>query len=416
MSDIKELMKAYVDSLIENTPSYIPFWNQEDFKGKWNYIDGVFLNALVNLYYAVKDSEPEKSEEYKNFLIRYVNYYITKEGQFINKRNSDKPGYVQTELDSVCASKVLFDLYEFTKDERYLKAIETTYEGLQKQPRVEGGPNLCHKTSYPNQIWLDGMYMYGPFLARYSIMYNKPELLDEIKTQYQYIREHVYDNEKKLYYHCYDSTKSIFWANKETGCSPNFWLRSLGWYIVSLCDILEYYPEGDNKKYLNSLLQEALDGILKYQDSKTNMFYQIIDKPDLEILVPFSYLEALKNKAYQQDTVIKNYLETSGSSMISYSLLKASSLGYINSNYNEIGKNIFEGILEHSFNNNKLQNICITAGLGPENKPFRDGTAEYYLAEPVGSDDAKGVGPFLMAYIQYNYNPKFIIPTPIVKK
>ena len=50
-----------------------------------------------------------------------------------------------------------------------------------------------------------------------------------------------------------------------------------------------------------------------------------------------------------------------------------------------------------------LNDICITAGLGPSSKPYRDGSVEYYLAEPVGSDDAKGVGPFIMAYIEYRY-------------
>ncbi|MBQ3253353.1 MAG: glycoside hydrolase family 88 protein [Acholeplasmatales bacterium] len=401
----------YIDELIEKTPSYIPYWNKESFKGKWNYIDGVFLNSIVNLYYATKDSKPNKALEYKKFLIRYVNYYIDPNGKFLNLKDSEASGFANTELDTICASKILFDLYEITKDSRYKNAITFTHNALTNMPKAEGTPNYWHKTSYPNQIWLDGMYMYAPFLARYAVSYNKPELLDQIKSQYEYIRNNMFNEEIGLYYHGYDSTKTIFWANKETGCSQNFWLRSLGWYTVSLCDVLEYYPEGSNKEYLKSLLNEILDNVLEYQDIETKMFYQLVDKKDIEVLVPKYYLSSLKNTKYTNDSYISNYVESSGSSMIAYSLLKSSKFGYIEESYFNIGKEIFEGIYTHSFKDNKLNDICITAGLGPDSKQYRDGSMEYYLAEPVGSDDAKGVGPFIMSYLQYNYE-SINIPTP----
>ena len=119
--------------------------------------------------------------------------------------------------------------------------------------------------------------------------------------------------------------------------------------------------------------------------------------------VPYEYFKSFKNDKYTQDTIVENYLESSGSSMVAYSILKAARLGYINNSYLSIGKQIFEGIYDHSFKNGCLNDICITAGLGPENKTYRDGSVEYYLAEPVGVDDAKGVGPFIMAYLEYRY-------------
>ncbi len=396
---VEEIMNDYVEELLSTTTSYIPSWNKESFKGRWNYIDGVFLNSIVELYHQTNQSS------YRDFFLRYINYYILSDGTFINPKTKEATGYKQGELDSVCESKILFDAYEMTKDSRYLKAIEKTYQELVSMPKATGSPNFWHKTSYENQIWLDGMYMYVPFYARYAQLKNKPEIFDEIKSQYEYVRNHMFDENKKLYYHGHDTTKSIFWADPNTGNSKSFWLRSMGWFMVSLCDVLPYFPNGESKDYLIDLLKEAIEGILPYQDSKTKMFYQVVDLGPKEVLVPKSYLRALKNTAYQVnqnyvDSNIKNYVEASGSSMIAYCLMKGAHNQYLDATYLTKGKEILNGIFSHSFLNGKLNDICITAGLGPDKSPHRDGTKEYYLAEPVGSDDAKGVGPFLMAYIE----------------
>lgn len=392
-----EELDEFIETLIEQTDSFYPSWNKEGFKGRWNYIDGVFLNSIINLY------KETNKVGYKNFFLRYIDYYIDSNGNFINPEKKTQDGYRSGELDSVCASRILFDAYEMTKDERYLTAIETTYSELMKMPLAKGTVNYSHKTSYLNQIWLDGMYMYVPFLARYAQMKEDQDTFNLIKQQYEYIRNHMFDEQKKLYYHGHDTTKSVFWADSNTGNSQSFWLRSNGWFIVSLVDVLEYYPEGENKAYLKNLLNEALEGIMQYKDSKTNLFYQLVDQGPTAFLVKKEYLDALKNHQYGNaaDTTIKNYLESSGSSMIAYASLKSSKLGYTDSKYEEIGIQIFEGIYDYSFEENTLHNICITAGLGPEKSPYRDGSPAYYLAEPVGLNDAKGVGPFFMAYIEY---------------
>lgn len=397
--EIVKKLDLYIKNLIDKTANfsrpYIPSWNQEGFKGRWNYIDGVFLNSLVALYNETGNTY------YKDAMLNYINYYIDQDGNFINPETKEI-GYREGELDSVCESKILFDVYEYTDDKRYLKAIENTYNSLEAVPKALGTINYSHKTSYPNQIWLDGMYMYVPFLARYAHLKQNKQIFDDIKIQYEYIRNHVFDEKLGLYYHGHDTSKSVFWCDKQTGNSKSVWLRSTGWFIVSLTDVLEYYPEGENKKYLNALLDEALVGILKYKDEKTNMFYQLPDKGPTAYLVKEEYFLGLGNKKYSKDAIIKNYLESSGSSMIAYSLMKSATLGYIDLKYKAEGIKIFEGIYNYSFKNNALNNICITAGLGPQSKPIRDGSPAYYLAEPVGSNDAKGVGPFLMAFIEYS--------------
>ncbi len=394
-------LDGYIDSLMNDTKADVPSWNKEGYKGKWNYIDGVFLNSLMNVY---KEKEDKK---YLNFIINYVNYYINESGYFVNLVDPEKSGFTSGELDTICESKILFDLLEFTNDSRYEKAIEITYNELISITRAKNNINFSHKESYKYQVWLDGMYMYVPFYARYALKYDKPEIFDEITNQYKFIREKMYDNDKKLYYHANDTSKDIFWVNRETGNSKSFWLRSIGWYITSLVDVIEYFPKGDNQNYLINLLDEALSGLLNYIDNNSKMFYQVVDQGDKEFLIAAEYLKQLKNTKYKNkdgsysDTMIKNYLESSGSSMVAYTLMKASRLGYIAEDKINLGKSIFEGIYKHSYKNNELNDICITAGLGPENRLYRDGTIEYYLAEPVGSNDAKGVGPFLMAYLEY---------------
>ncbi len=411
--DLNTVMMDYIDTLIKDTNGYIPSWNKESFKGKWNYIDGVFLNSIVRLYYDMKDTDVNKANTYKDFFIRYINYYIDSSGNFLNLKDNSE-AFKLGELDTICESKILFDAYEMTHDARYLKAIDTSYKGLLSQNRVIDSLNFEHKSTYPNQVWLDGMYMYAPFYARYAKFSKDKTILNEIKSQYEYIRNHMYDETAGLYYHGYDATKSIFWVNRTTGCSKSFWLRSMGWYLVSLCDVLEYFEDNEDKAYLVSLLQEAIEGIMKYQDETSKMFYQVIDKKGVSVNVSDFYLKGLNNKMYQGNANIQNYLESSGSSMIAYVLIKASNLGYLSKEYNQKGIEVFEGIYKHSFKNNQLNDICITAGLGPENKLCRDGTIEYYLAEPVGSNDAKGVGPFIMAYLEYAYgkNRTSNIPTP----
>ncbi len=398
---IYNTLNTYIDELMNSTDSYIPSWNKESFKGKWNYIDGVFLNSIINLFYETNNNK------YKDFYLNYIDYYINENGEFIDPRTNDL-AYNSKELDSVCESRILFDAYEMTKDIRYLNAINNTYNSLMEMPKAEGCNNFSHKAIYNNQIWLDGMYMYVPFLARYAKLNNRNDLFNLIKEQYEYIRNHMYDEAKKLYYHGNDTTKSIFWSDKTTGNSSNFWLRSNGWYIVSLVDVLEYYPNGDNKDYLINLLEEAIKGLLDYQENNTKLFYQLIDKGNTIYYVDYSYFEGLNNKNYYYSSYVKNYLESSGSSMIAYTLIKGASLGYLDDKYLNIGLDIFEGIYDYSFKNGSLNNICITAGLGPENKLYRDGSIAYYLAENVGSDDAKGVGPFLMAFIEYSKNKNLI--------
>jgi unsaturated rhamnogalacturonyl hydrolase len=188
----------------------------------------------------------------------------------------------------------------------------------------------------------------------------------------------MFDEDRRLYYHGYDSKKTMFWAN-DKGLSSSFWLRAEGWFTVALADVIGYMPSGERKERLCEIFREALDGLLYYL-APEKMFYQVID----------------------QASRAGNYLETSGSAMVSYALMKGARIGVLEKRLGETGREIFDGIcktrLTEKDGSLNLGGICLVAGLGPEDNTRRNGSYEYYISEPVVENDAKGVGPFAMAY------------------
>ena len=368
------IIDKYIEKLMTSNPN-MPLWNIESIlngkKPAWNYIDGCMITSLLELYKTTKE------EKYLNFVVNFVDYYVFDDGSI---RGYDPLKY---STDDVCESRILFDLYKITNNEKYNKAIELTYTQVQNHPRTKEG-NFWHKAIYPNQVWLDGLYMMQPFYIRYQTERGIKDYSDTI-NQFENVYRIMFDKEKKLYYHGYDSSKQMFWCNKETGLSKNFWLRSIGWYTVGLIDCIDYIAEDHTKEKerLIKIFKETIAGILLYQDEKSKMFYQLPNLKDVK----------------------GNYLETSGSSMIAYAILKAVRLGVLDKTYQAIGKGIFDGICKKYLSVNKdgdlnLGGICLVAGLGPNDKLRRDGSVEYYLSEPIVENDAKGTGPLIMAYTE----------------
>lgn len=365
-------LKKYISRLMHDSTPDMPMWNIESIKsGKkpsWNYIDGCMMTSLLNLY------RLEGKEEYLNFVNNFVDYYVFDDGSI---RGYKKETY---NVDNINEGRVLFDLYDHFHEEKYLKAIELLYSQLKEQPRTKEG-NFFHKAIYENQVWLDGLYMAQPFYTMYANKFDKSLIKDVVK-QFKNVYDIMFDKEKRLYYHGYDSSKSIFWADKTTGLSKNFWLRSIGWYTVSLIDVYGLLEDEEDKKVIREIFIDTIDGILRYEDEEKHMFYQVVDRKDAK----------------------GNYLESSGSAMIAYAILKGARLNILDQKIKERGLVIFESIcntyLSEKDGKLNMGGICLMAGLGPVTNPKRDGSLEYYLSEPVVENDAKGVGPLIMAYIE----------------
>src|SRR5574344_680629 len=367
-----KIIEDYIDKLMTSSPD-MPLWNIESIKqGKkpsWNYIDGCMTTSLIEMYKTTGD------KKYLDFVISFVDYYVSEDGSILGY---DPRKY---STDDVSESRILFDLYKYTGNEKYRKAIELAHSQILTHPRTKEG-NFWHKAIYHDQVWLDGLYMMQVFYTRYQSQYGGKDYCDIIR-QFQNVRRLMFDEEKKLYYHGYDSSKTLFWADKDTGLSKNFWLRSIGWFLVALADVWDYMDgDGDGRAVIAGIFKEAIDGILLYQDQESRMFWQVPSFPRRE----------------------GNYLETSGSAMISYALLKGARLGILPSSYGEKGLEVFKGIVKEKMRDEdgdlNLKDICLVAGLGPENNPRRDGSYEYYISEPIVENDAKGVGPFIMAYTE----------------
>ncbi len=375
-----DILDKYIDQLLEKSTPQAPIWNIEKIKsGKpstWNYIDGCMIKAILDLY-AIKGDE-----KFLKFADDFIDYFVQEDGSI---KSYDPKEY---NIDNVNAGKTLFELYKLTGKEKYKKAIETIYSQVQSQPRTEEG-NFWHKMIYPNQVWLDGMYMGQPFYMQYEVEYNNCKNCRDSYEQFLNVYKNLRDPKTGLYYHGYDCSRKAFWCDKVTGLSRNFWLRALGWYAMALIDTISVMPENmqAEKDKLSEIYKELIDSMLKYQ-SENGMWYQVVNLGGIP----------------------GNYLETSGSSIFAYAIMKSVRMGILDESYFKYGEKAFNGVCEKYLSEKdgelQLDGICLVAGLGPEDNTRRDGTFGYYMSEPVVSNDAKGVGPLVLAYIEILYKEK----------
>lgn len=368
-----EILDRYIHQLLEQSTPESPIWyqekNEESSAAKWNYMDGCMIKAILELYQIKKD------ERYLDFAIHFIDHFVQDDGSILSY---DPCEY---NLDNVNAGKTLFDLYKLTGKEKYRKGIDTIYSQIEKQPRTSTG-NFWHKNIYPDQIWLDGLYMALPFYMQYEVEFNGCKNCRDITDQFNNVHRLMRDPLNGLYYHAYDDSRRMFWCDKVTGLSENFWLRALGWFSMALVDTMEIMPDSlaEEKAGLNTIYRELIDAMLPYQDEGTGMWYQVVNRGGIS----------------------PNYLETSGSAIFSYSIMKSVRLGYLPESYAAFGEKAFYGICKKYLTeeNGELQldGICLVAGLG--NTENREGTFEYYMREPIVKNEAKGIAPLILSYIE----------------
>lgn len=370
----EQLLDEYINYLMDHSDSEHPAWNLEMIRSgknnKWNYIDGCMITGILELY------EITGEARYLDFADRFLSGFVEEDGSI---RTYDVEEY---SLDNVNPAKNLITMYGLTGKEKYRKAIELVRSQLSTMPRTPEG-NFWHKLIYPNQVWLDGIYMALPFYMEYEKRFDAQKDCQDICRQIANVEIRMRDPKTGLYYHGYDASRKMYWADPDTGCSPNFWLRAEGWFIRGLVDVLEIMkdlPMQAESVHLQHMLLDLARALSKYQDP-SGLWYQLIALPELE----------------------GNYLETSGTALISAALLKAVRLGFLPESFRAVGEKAFYGIVDHRLTKNAdgtpcVTGICLVAGLGGEQ--HRDGSVAYYLSEPVVQNDAKGVGPLLLAYTE----------------
>ncbi|MDT0677868.1 glycoside hydrolase family 88/105 protein [Autumnicola musiva] len=340
---------------------------------KWSYTNGLVLKAAKEVY------EETNKQKYYDYIYAYADTMVTDEGDI---RTYD---LTAQNLDMLNSGNTLLFLYPETQEERFLEALKLLRSQIETQPRTKEG-GFWHKERYTQQMWLDGLYMAHPFYAHYTQMFSEgekaQEAYDDIVHQFDLVQEYMKDEKTGLLYHGWDSSKQQKWANKETGTSPNFWSRAMGWYGMAMVDVLDYLPEDhQGREKIINYLNEFAEAVTKVQDKESGLWYQVLDQGDRE----------------------GNYLEASGSSMFTYTFAKGVKKGYLPEKYMEVAKKGYEGILNNliTVEDNgvvNLNQVCAVAGLGGD--PYRDASYEYYVNEEIRSNDPKGTGPFILASLQ----------------
>jgi unsaturated rhamnogalacturonyl hydrolase len=343
-------------------------------QGVWHYEHGLALQSVFSL------GEQTGNSDYCRWVKTMYDAKISGSG--------DIAGYREDEynLDLINPGKTLFALYKKYGEKKYRAAIELLRGQLRNQPRTKTR-GFWHKKIYPFQMWLDGLYMQGPFYAQYILEFGVPGDLDDVIHQFVLMESKARDEKTGLLYHAWDESRGQLWANPDTGCSPHFWGRAVGWYGMALADVLDFIPETREKDWevLLAIANRLTASILKYQDKQSGLWYQILDQGQRE----------------------KNYPETSASSMFVYFLLKMIRIGAVPQGdiprVKDAALKAYAGLTERMLAEDTdgelhLREICKMAGLG--GNPYRDGSYDYYINEPVSVDDFKGVGPFILASLE----------------
>jgi unsaturated rhamnogalacturonyl hydrolase len=377
--------KNYSEWLTYSEMKRVPHSYLLDFssKPKWSYVMGIEMEGMLDTY--------EHYKEGNNAILDYLKEYPAK---MIDEKG-DITGYKYEDfnLDNVRTAKFILRMHNLFPTKGTEKALKTLFKQLQNQPRTKEGV-YWHKAIYANQVWLDGIFMGLPFYCNYAVQTMKPKKAEKylndavdqmVKTDYR-----TYDEKTQLWKHAWDETHQQFWANKEDGKSQHCWARALGWYVMAMTECLDAMPENyARRQEVIDLLNKAMKSVVKYQDKKTGVWYDVLDvKSD------------------------KNYLESTASSMFAYVLLKGYRKGYLSEEYLKAGVKAYNGILKQFIKVNadktiSLTRCCAVSGLGPGPGPYvkkpnykRDGSFEYYMSEPIRDNDAKGVGPFIWASLE----------------
>jgi unsaturated rhamnogalacturonyl hydrolase len=341
---------------------------------RWSYDQGVILKGMEGIWNATGNGE------YFRYIQRSMDFYVQEDGTIKAYRPDEY------NIDHINNGKLILLLYRVTGKEKYKKAADLLRGQLKSHPRTaEGG--FWHKKIYPYQMWLDGLYMGQPFYAEYAKLFHEDSAFNDITRQFVLMERHARDARTGLLYHGYDESRQQQWADKKTGLSPNFWGRALGWYGMAMVDVLDHFPEKHpGRDSIIGILNRFAKAVTAFQDPASGLWYDVVDK----------------------QTTPKNYKEASASSMLVYTLAKGIRKGYLPASYRKAADKGYAGIIKEFIEADasgqvNLKGTVQVSGLG--GKPYRDGSFDYYMSEPVIVNDPKGIGAFIKCAAEMEMMP-----------
>jgi len=342
--------KAIVESTIKRNPT------GESFKG-WGYAKALYLYGQYLVYLRTKD------KRYLDHIQSWVDQHIDDQGTINRQINS---------LDYIMPGNLLLILYKETKQEKYKLAAQNIRKVFDTYPRTkDGGFWHANIPSRAWQLWADGVFMSLPFLARYGEMFGESKYTnEEVVKQMLIYYKHLNDPATGLLWHAYDESGAQPWANPATHQSAFHWGRAFGWYAMTLIILLDIIPQRQPQRAeLIKIVQQLARAFERYQDPKTGLWYQVVDKGD----------------------VAGNWHETSCSSMYTYMLWMGVKRGYLPKHYAALSQKGYRGVLTKlSKDADGMTNLIdISEGTNV-------GDLAYYFARKRNVNDFHGLGAFLI--------------------
>jgi len=331
--------------------------------GGWGYPQGLFLIAQFIVYRRTKD------RKLLDYIVGFVDSHFDASG------NLDQP--IES-LDNMLGAHLLVMLYEETREQRYKVAADKFRQRFDTYPRTsDGGFWHGNRPERAFQLWLDGNYMAVPFLLRYGRAFGDAKYVNaETVKQLLVYHSHLKSTHMGLLYHAWDESGKADWADPTTHHSAYFWCRATGWYGMAIVDTLDVIPHDQpGRDQLIAILRELVVGVAHYQDQKTGLWYQILDKPDLD----------------------RNWTETSGSSMFTYIINVSIKRGYISNKYQDVANRGYKGVLSRvsigADGLTDIAGICVGTNVGD---------LAWYLARERRTNDFHGLGAFLLMNEEWN--------------
>ena len=332
--------------------------------GNWNYPAGMIADALCRIA-----ARTGRDDDYA-FVQQYLDRIVAPDGSMDAK---EFPVELYS-LDKIRPAPSLFWIYDRTKDERYLKAAKHVATQLDRQPKTSDG-GYWHRSVYPNQMWLDGIYMADVYSVQFAARTGQPKYYDEAVKQVTLIHRHTHDPKTGLYFHGWDETKTRPWANKATGASPEFWARAIGWYSMAMADIMDGLPpDHAGRKTILPIFQALCRSLVKYQDRDTGMWWQIVDKP----------------------TAPKNYVETSATLMFAYAMARGAQRGWLPPEFLGHALRATRGVLNKEVDLLPGNRMDIRGTVQVGSLGGNGGFYDYYVTVPVVTNDQKSIGAFML--------------------
>ena len=345
----KDWSRAVVESTMKRYPTAADL-------GSWGYAKALYLFGEYLIWKRTGD------DRYLQYVKAWVDSHVDAQGNIDHNLES---------LDAIMPGNLMLLLYQETKEEKYKLAADKIRQRFNTYPRTSDG-GFWHATgvSRQHQLWGDGVFMGMPFLVRYGRLFGDSAYAsDEAAKQLIVYASHLRSSDGLLY-HAYDESGAAPWADSASHHSAEFWCRAMGWFGMTLIDVLDVLPSNHPRRpELIAILKDLVHGLAKYQDAKTGLWYQVVNK----------------------GSDAGNWLETSSSSMYSYVIAIAVKRGYVDQSYEAVARKGYGGVLTKlSLDADGLANItdiCEGTNVGDLN---------FYFARKRNTNDFHGLGAFLI--------------------